>query len=440
MQNHWLRELHRLAWLLAASAALGLASGYSLLFLSLGLALYSGWMLWQLRRIHDWLKADQAGEPPHGHGIWGYVFDRIYRLQKDQQSIREKLEADVEYLHASFTSLSDAVVMINRHGMIDWCNPAAVRFLGLRLPVDLRQPIVNLLRDPRFVDYFEQGHFADPVIISAPIDQERTLSVHITRFGQGNYLLFARDISEILRLEQMRKDFVSNVSHELRTPLTVLAGYIDNFSLFADRNPAMKKPLEQMAQNARRMENLLRDLLELSRLETLSNETHKSQVNLQQLLAMIAEDARASLVAGESRTISVDCDGPVNILGHATELHSALSNLVVNACKYTHDGSRIDVRCWQDDKGVHVAVIDDGIGIDPLEIPRLTERFYRSDRSRSINTGGTGLGLAIVKRILQRHEAELEITSALGKGSSFICHFPLHRAVGTGAIQQLVQQ
>lgn len=405
-----------------------------------GLSVYTGWMLWQLKRIHDWLRSDSHQSPPESQGVWGYICDTIYRLQKEQQAIREKLEADVEYLHASFTSLSDAVVMINRHGTIDWCNPAAVRFLGLRLPMDLKQPVVNFLRDPRFIAYFEKGHFAEPVIISAPIDQERTLSVHITRFGQGNYLLFARDMTEILKLEQMRKDFVSNVSHELRTPLTVLAGYIDNFALFVDKNPAMKKPLEQMNHNAKRMENLIRDLLELSRLETLSNETHKTKVCLTNLASAISEDARASLPADEARDIRLHFEYPVSVYGHATELHSAVANLIMNACKYTNDGGRIDVSCWQDELGVHFSVKDDGIGIDPLEIPRLTERFYRADRSRSLNTGGTGLGLAIVKRILQRHDAELEITSALGKGSCFTCHFPLHRAVETGINSESVQQ
>lgn len=440
MHNHWIRELYRIVWLLAACAVLGVITGQPGLLLFAGLFVYTGWMLWQLKRIHDWLRTDRHRFPPESQGIWGFICDTIYRLQKEQQRVREKLEADVEYLHASFTSLSDAVVMINRHGMIDWCNPAAVRFLGLRLPTDLKQPIVNFLRDPRFVDYFERGHFAEPVVINAPIDEERTLSVHITRFGQGNYLLFARDITELLMLEQMRKDFVSNVSHELRTPLTVLAGYIDNFQLFAEKNPAMKKPLEQMSQNVRRMENLLRDLLELSRLETLSNETHKTRLNLANLAAAIAEDARASLPAGQVRDIRLHIEQPISVYGHPTELHSAVANLIMNACKYTDNGGHIDIRCWQDEQGVHFSVEDDGVGIDPLEIPRLTERFYRADRSRSMNTGGTGLGLAIVKRILQRHDAELEIISALGKGSRFVCHFPLHRAVDPGTNRQTVQQ
>lgn len=429
MRNHWMSELYRIGWLLLACFAVGGISGDIQRCLLIGVLLYLGWMLWQLKRIHDWLRSESRQDPPESLGIFGYICDRIYRLQKNQRNVQEKLEADVEYLRASFTSLSDAVVMINQHGMIDWCNPAAVRFLGLRLPDDLKQPAVNLLRDPAFISYYEQGVFEGSVTIPAPMDAERSLLVQITRFGEGNVLLFARDITEILKLEQMRKDFVSNVSHELRTPLTVIAGYLDNFHLFAEQVPAMKKPLEQMLQNTRRMENLLRDLLELSRLETRSNDTHKSQVSLNKLAAVVVEEARASLPPEQTRQLTLETNGDCTVYGQPTELHSALSNLVMNACKYTQDNGIIQVTCWRDAGGIHFSVKDNGIGIDPLEIPRLTERFYRSDRSRSINTGGTGLGLAIVKRILQRHEAALDITSALGKGSCFSCHFPLHRAV-----------
>ena len=432
MRNHWYKELSRLAWLLGGCLLLGLIIGETEYLLLAGLAGYIAWVLWQLKRIHDWLYFREHEDPPTGIGLWGYICDQIYRLQRQQREAREQLQADVEYLRASFTSLSDAVVMINRRGTIDWCNPAAVRFLGLRLPADQRQPVVNLLRDPVFIDYFEKSDFSEPVMIAAPNDPNRSLVVQITRFGKGNYLLFARDISEILKLEQMRKDFVSNVSHELRTPLTVLAGYLDNFSLMAADNPVMQKPLTQMSKNVQRMETLLSDLLELSRLETQSNETHKTSVSLSKLVASLADEARASLPAGEERDIRLELQPDVDIYGHATELHSALSNLIINACKYTGNGGQIVIKCYQDDNGVHIAVKDDGIGIDPNEIPRLTERFYRADNSRSSSTGGTGLGLAIVKHILQRHEAELEIQSTLGKGSCFCCNFPLHRAVRPG--------
>lgn len=431
MKNQWWAEIQRVAGLVIASIVAGFFTDDIWRGLFIGLFIYSAFMLWQFKRIHDWLQNEEDTDPPECSGILGYISDRIYRLQRSQLRERQQLEADVEYLRASFTSLSDAVVMINRKGKIDWCNPAAVRFLGLRLPDDLNHPIVNLLRDPAFISFYEKEGAAEPIIIPAPMDAERSLYVQKSLFGKGNVLLFVRDITEMIKLEQMRKDFVSNVSHELRTPLTVLMGYVDNFYLFVDQLPALKKPLDQMQQNARRMENLLHDLLLLSRLETQLNDTHKSQIALEKLAAVVIEEARASLPPTQTRTFSLKAQGSFVVYGQPTELHSAVSNLVTNACKYTDDNGVINVCITQDENGIHFSVSDNGMGIDPLEVPRITERFYRADRSRSVNTGGTGLGLAIVKRILQRHEATLTINSALGKGSEFCCHFPPHRVVNS---------
>ena len=429
MQNNWIQELTRLFWLLAVCLAVGLLLDSVWLALAVGCLLYISWNLNQLKRVHDWLVSDTTQDPPESVGLWGAVCDKIYYLQKEQKHTRAKLEREVAYLRDSFASLTDSAVMINSSGMIDWCNDAAIRNLGFRFPEDYGQHVLNLLRDPGFVKYYEKNEYVDGIEMPAPIDTERLLYIQITRFGKGNRLLFARDITEIHKLEEMRRDFVSNVSHELRTPLTVINGYIDNFSLFAEKEPKLKKPLKQMAQNSKRMENLLRDLLELSRLETLPNEMHKTEVSLSDLAVAVVEEAMASIAEGQTRQISVHTEGNVKIFGQPTELHSALLNLVINACKYTHNKGVIDVQCWQDAKGAHFSVNDDGVGIDPLAIPRLTERFYRVDKSRSINTGGTGLGLAIVKHILQRHEAELNISSTPGAGSCFTCHFATHRLV-----------
>ena len=428
MRNTWVKELNRVLWLVGVAVAIGWPAGLLWPLLACATSGYIIWNLFQLKRIHDWLLgSDGKQNPPEALGLWGDICDKIYFLQKEQRKAQAQLEAEVAYLRSSFASLSDAVVMISRNNTLTWSNDAARRNLGLRYPDDYDQPLRNFLRDPAFISYYESGQYEQGVEIRAPVDNERVLWMQITRFGQGNRLLFARDITDVHKLEQMRRDFVSNVSHELRTPLTVISGYIDNFSMFVDKLPALERPLQQMAQHAKRMEILLRDLLELSRLETLPNEMHRTVVSLSNLSSLVVEEARASLPAGQQRHITLDAEAMVEVFGQQTELHSALLNLVVNACKYTVDNGSIQVHCWKDDDGAHFSVTDDGVGIDPLQIPRLTERFYRVDRSRSMDTGGTGLGLAIVKRILQRHEAELEITSALGKGSCFSCHFPSHR-------------
>ena len=319
--------------------------------------------------------------------------------------------------------------MLSSRGTIDWCNDVAKRNLGLRLPYDYNQHILNLLRNPIFVEYFENDAYQSGVEVSAPMDNERMLFIQITRFGQGNRLLFARDITDLHRLEEMRRDFVSNVSHELRTPLTVITGYIDNLFMFVEQQPKLEKPLQQMAQHSKRMESLLKDLLQLSRLETLPNEMHVSEVSLTALIKIVVKEAEASLLEGQERHITLESKDDVSVYGSEVELHSALLNLVVNACKYTKNHGHIAVRCWFDHNGAYFSVTDDGVGIDPLEIPRLTERFYRVDKSRSINTGGTGLGLAIVKHILQHHDAELDISSIPSKGSCFSCHFAPYRLI-----------
>ena len=427
VENNWLKELNKVLLLIIGATAIGWLIGAPWRSLALGSLLYAGWTLLQLKRIHDWLIKNTEEDPPLGSGVWGEVCDRIYHLQKRQKRIRAKLESDIAYLRDSFASLNEAVVLLHDNSTIDWCNEAAKHSLGFRYPEDQNQYLLNLLRDPAFVKYYESNNYQDGVEIACPINRDRRLFVQITRFGKGNRMLFARDITELHKLEEMRRDFVSNVSHELRTPLTVISGYIDNFNMFVSQVPKMEKPLQQMAQHAKRMESLLRDLLELSRLETLPHEMHKTVVSLSQLSKIVVEEAKGGIPNLLHREITLTVEDDISIYGQQTELHSALLNLVVNACKYTLEGGKIEVRCWKDGNGAHFSVKDDGIGIDPIQIPRLTERFYRIDKSRSINTGGTGLGLAIVKRVLQRHEAELDITSTLGKGSTFTCHFPQHR-------------
>ena len=354
--------------------------------------------------------------------MWGQIFDTIYDMQKQASGDRDQLQAIIDYLRSSFASMSDAVVMLDRHGNIEWCNDAAMDLLGLRRDEDVGLQMLNLVRNPDFVAYYEAEKYAAPFEMASPINSEIQLSLSISFFAEGNRLLFARDVTRTHRLEKMRKDFVANVSHELRTPLTVINGYLETFSEHGGDNPRWDRAIDQMLRQSRRMHHLIQDLMLLSRLESIPQAGEKEVIRMRPLMEMVREEALAAAKGG--REIQIECDDAIALKGQATEIRSALSNLAVNAARYTSDGDKIVLRWYQDDSHGVMEVQDSGIGIEPQYIPRLTERFYRVDQSRSLDTGGTGLGLAIVKHVLLRHRAEMKIYSHPGQGSTFSCVFP----------------
>ncbi len=428
MNNSFSIELRRFILIIVLALIAGFWLDRLLLCSLIGLSLYTAWSFYNIYIISRWFPVIDSSPPPESLGFWGALCDEFYRYQHNNESEKNKLRADVAYLRDSFASLHDAVIMVDRLGLIEWCNDAALPMLGLSLDKDFGQTLTHLLREPGFIQFFDSGDYEESIKVHSLHKPNTVLRIQITTFGQGNRLIFARDITEIARLEDMRRDFVSNVSHELRTPLTVITGYIDNFQMLTDQLPQLQNPLHQMAQQAGRMEQLIKDLLDLSKLETKPNEMHRTPVNIAELSQVVLEEARARCQAdGMSRTLDLDIEQPLSIFGQETELHSALSNLVVNACKYTQNDGEIKIRVGVNEEGGYFSVSDNGLGIDPSDIPRLTERFYRVDNSRSLDTGGTGLGLAIVKRVLLRHDSTLEVSSVLGKGSEFICQFPLHR-------------
>lgn len=379
-----------------------------------------GWLLLQLQKLNNWLQGGMDGEPPEAKGMWGQVLDSIYDLHRQGKQDRAHLEATVEYLRASFASMSDAVVMLDAAGNIEWCNAAALDLLGLQQEEDAGRQLVNLLRGPAFLRYFEAEKYKTPLEMASPVNGHIQLSISISFFDQGSRLLFARDVTRTHRLEKMRKDFVANVSHELRTPLTVINGYLETFAEHGGENPRWDRAISQMLQQSRRMHNLIQDLMLLSRLETLPA-SEQEQIRMRPLMEMIAEEVEAA--AKGDRNVIVECDDSFDLKGCYAELRSAFSNLAVNAARYTEAGDRITLRWYRDDQHAYFEVEDTGIGIEPQYIPRLTERFYRVEESRSIDTGGTGLGLAIVKHVLIRHRAELRIQSVISKGSCFSCVF-----------------
>ena len=429
MTNNWRSAItRRLLLLIAGCLLLGLFTGEYAWALALGLAIHLIWTLSQLLRLHAWLKDHQPDEPPpDGYGLWGEVFDSIYHLQRRNQRARGRLQAVIDRVQESTAALNDAVIMLDGNGNLEWWNKAAETLLGLKTPQDSGQPISNLVRDPRFKEYFERGKYLEPLDLPSPLNPHKHLHLNITRYGNGEHLMLVRDVTRLHQLEQMRKDFVANVSHELRTPLTVIAGYLETLlDNVEDVNPRWRRALQQMQQQGSRMQCLLNDLLLLAKLEATDYPSDNHPVAVDQLLKTIKNDAQA--LSGERKhRISLEADSELRLKGSESELRSAFSNLVFNAVKYTQAEGEIRIRWWRDDQGAHLAVQDSGPGIEAKHLPRLTERFYRVDSSRASNTGGTGLGLAIVKHVLLRHRGQLDITSVLGKGSLFTCHFPLQQ-------------
>lgn len=422
--SDWKSELYRLLLWLASALLIGWLLDGAAWALALAALAYCARSLYQLHVLQQWVTHRPSSEPPEASGLWGVVMDALYRLQQKDRRERVRLRALISYLRESFMSLPYGAVMIDAEHNIEWSNKAAEALLGLRFPEDTGQQILNLVRAPEFIAYFEAEEYSRPLELASPFRGGTQLQVHITFFGKRSRLLFVRDVTQTFRLEQMRKDFVANVSHELRTPLTVINGYLETFSdSLGEGNPRWRRALDQMLAQSRRMQTLINDLLLLSRLETVPQPGEQDTIAVRPLLEMIREEALAA--AGGRREISIECDDGVALVGNRTELHSAIANLVFNATRYTEEGGHIALRWYADRERGYLQVEDDGIGIEAEHIPRLTERFYRVDKSRSMDTGGTGLGLAIVKHVLIRHDAQLNITSRPGEGSCFTCVFPL---------------
>ncbi|TDR51275.1 PAS/PAC sensor signal transduction histidine kinase [Halomonas ventosae] len=426
MGRLWRREFWRLATLVAVGALVGWPFSAMVAGIAVGLLICLTFHLRQLHALYQWLTLRPQEEPPAASGLWGELFDRLYRYQKSQRLTQQRLRATLQRIQESSEAMRDSVVMLDRHGDLEWWNSAAERMLGLKPQLDRGQHITNLLRDPRFVDYFHGRDYREPLTLPSPIDERLILQFQITLYGDDERLLMARDITRLHRLEQMRRDFVANVSHELRTPLTVLAGYLETYGDMAGQlPPRLGRGLSQMKAQTDRMQNLVNDLLLLSRLEIDQGGRDDAPLAMGALLEAVQSDA-AALSAGR-QSIKVEVEESRALLGSEQEIRSALSNLAFNAVRYSGDGCHIVLRWRPCGEGACLEVEDDGEGIDPVHIPRLTERFYRVDKGRSTATGGTGLGLAIVKHVLLRHDAYLEIDSRPGRGATFRCLFPAER-------------
>ena len=412
----WLVELRRVGYLLLGALLLGWLAGKPLLGLVISLAAILCHWLYQLLRIQTWLSKPE-GAPPEGYAIWGDIFDRIYHLRRKEKEARQELQSAVDYLQDSFASMHDGAVMVDSTGAIQWSNQASQQLLGLHYPQDRGQGILNLVRIPEFHHYFTSLDYDESLQISAVGEVEQFLQVDITRFGQGDRLIFIRDVTDVVRMEQVRRDFVANVSHELRTPLTVITGYLDTILDNAEAiDDKYVKPLEQMSAQSARMESLLKDLLWLSRIESVGKVEKQESIDIAALLSVVRDELAES---HPHRKVELATPCSATVTGDYRELHSAVSNLLLNAIKYSPQGSTVTASWQKTGDSYYLSVRDTGQGIAAVHIPRLTERFYRVDDSRASATGGTGLGLAIVKHVAAAHSAQLNIESVVGVGSSF---------------------
>lgn len=430
MRRHWSYHGRKLILAALLLLVIGLLIGAPGWMLAMGLLGYLFWTLHQAYQLQQWLaNPHQLDHPPESIGLWGELFDGVYRLQQRHQQSQDRLQALVDRVQESTNSLQDAIIMTDAQGHMEWWNLAAERLLGFQRRSDQGQPIFGLIRSPAFKSYFTRKQYQEPLELSSPFRVHMRLQFQISLFGEGDRLVVARDVTRLHQLEQMRRDFVSNVSHELKTPLTVIRGYLETLETYQNElPPRWQRPLHSMAQQTHRMDALITDLILLSRIETSAHTQKEQAIPLAALLAQICDDAR-QLSGVKAHQISLDCKVTDGLQGDLAQLQSAFSNLIFNAVKYTPEKGRIQVIWRTDRQGGHLSVVDNGTGIDPIHIPRLTERFYRVDDSRKSDTGGTGLGLAIVKHALRNHEATLEIVSKLGQGSQFTCHFPSARLI-----------
>jgi two-component system phosphate regulon sensor histidine kinase PhoR len=393
--------------------------------LACALAIHLTWQLVVLFRVEWWLRHRSLADPPDIGGVWGEIISQVVRLHRRKRFHKQRFVQLMRQLQSSTAALPNGVVILNPQREIVWFNRMASRLLDLRRTVDLGLRIENLLREPEFARYLKLQDYSSPVVIRRATREDSYLSLQIVPYGDGQQLLLAADVSQQMRLEAVRRDFVANASHELRSPLTVVSGYLETLSQDPALDRELAGPVAEMRRQAERMTAIIHDLLELSRLEQTGESVAGDPIEVAALLALLRKDVLARPV--HPREVRVRIDSDAVLLGEEPEIHSAFSNLVDNAAKYTPAEGSIEMRWWVDEDGGHFSVTDTGIGVPLEHIPRLTERFYRVDQGRSRATGGSGLGLAIVKHVLQRHGAELEVRSAPGKGSTFSCHFPPQR-------------
>jgi len=423
-------KFHALRLFLAAVAVVlaGWSVGYTLPAVIIALAVYIGWHAINIWRLNRWL-TESAAEVPRSRGIWSDLFQNINSLEQKNQRQKDHYREKMDEFQSLSDAFPDAVLILDEKGALSWINHAAMSLLDLRSPQDLGQSVTSLLRGPDFSNWLEEhdnaqnGEAANVLEMQSPAGDNTWLQISATPFRSNQRLIILRDITDVQNVERMRRDFVANFSHELRTPLTVLMGYLELLQQQPGR--PMAGAIEKMQDQTRQMENMLNDLLELSRLQSSDIQSAEVFVDIPAMLTRLRSQVEE--LSQEKHQLLFDVQEGLHLRGNESDLESAFLNLLTNAVRYTLENGTIKVAWHDSPDGPCLSVRDTGIGIPSREIPRLTERFYRVGADRARQSGGTGLGLAIVKHVLNAHQASLIINSELNVGSEFICKFPAER-------------
>ncbi|MDW7535457.1 MAG: phosphate regulon sensor histidine kinase PhoR [Candidatus Nitrotoga sp.] len=428
MFNFWRRALLYpfvlllISWLLWETVG----SLFASLFLSALLLVYAALHLRQLAALDYWLDDLNEHIAPDGAGLWGEIFARLNKMIRRHRKERAQRIAALQHMEQAISALPEGVTILDEAYRIEWCNLLAEQHFGLDCSRDIGQQITYLARQPELIQYIALREFAEPLILRGASQAGLILSIKLIVYGGNKLLLISRDVTQLERIEVMRRDFVANVSHELRTPLTVVGGFIETLGDMPNlENDMARKAIQLMGEQTQRMGRLVADLLTLSKLEDTLNALQEDTVDVPALLRMLCEEGES--LSAKRHVLRLGLMSEHALLGSAEELRSAFGNLISNAICYTPQGGTILVSWHEQGDQLVFSVQDSGIGIAPQHIPRLTERFYRVDHSRSRETGGTGLGLAIVKHIAGRHHARLEIVSEEGAGSTFKMVFSADR-------------
>ena len=424
----WVPALLRMLMVFIAASIVGYFYGplWCAISATGGLVFLITLQLHYLYRLSLWLDRPEASKLPDGWGAWTEIFSRLYRMRREDEKNQIELTEWLARFRQAMTLLPDGVVIMDDVLFLEWCNPVAEQHLGLDLSKDKNLRITNLIRSPEFMDYIILGRYDKPLTVT---HRDRKLILHIIKFENRRQILVTHDVTENERIDRMRRDFIANASHELRTPLTVINGFLEINAMQPEMDMKTRAShIKLMAEQGQRMQSLVEDMLTLTRLESVDFPLRVENIRMEPLLEQIVSEMHG-LSVGRHELI-LDNNGP-DLLGSLDELRSAFTNLISNAVRYTPAGGTVHVSWTNTSEGPVFKVQDSGIGISSEHLSRLTERFYRVDKSRSRETQGTGLGLAIVKHVVLRHKAQLSIESTPGVGSSFSIHFPASAALAT---------
>ena len=435
MPGFWRREL--LTYVFFAAIALVIAKFEdwtpALVFLCLALLLGNLFHLNNLNRLTRWLTRTDGHLVPEVSGSWQELSAALYRLLKGTKLSQNQLNLALDRFQQAAAAMTDGFILLDERDGIEWCNPVAQRHFKLHPEIDRGTDITYFVRQPEFARYVASQNYSEPLIMRDARAQDLVLEVQLIPYGNKQKLIISRDITQWEKAESSRRDFVANVSHEMRTPITVLSGFLETLTDMETVDAkVLSRSMGLMQSETKRMQYLVEDLLMLAQLENGPALVDSDDIDVAELVQELVREAR--VLSSGKHDIQAEIVSDVRLHGNLHEIRSAFGNMASNAVRYTPAGGRVKLIWTTQGERPVFAVSDTGVGIEAQHLPRLTERFYRVDRSRSRATGGTGLGLAIVKHILNRHQASLEIRSEVGKGSRFEAVFPAERSVAAEAV------